>query len=588
MLVVLLGLALGSALEWSPAPTADVSRGSEEAFAEGLHEREMIPGHGPLRWTRPRSIFRFEALPAGEAILSLNLVGHRSPVDVLANGVRVVRLDPNRSGGEFRLPALSRGDLTVELASDGFRAGGDRTLGTQLRRLTVRPVGTPPMRVSRASWLLALCGLGVFVAALSSGIPWPGAVVVAASAQGLFLALLWPNGLVRSPYAVALAWLSGWGAVLAAGFALAQRGRGRATMQWAFIAALVTWWTLGIAATSPVMIVSDVVFHANKLAAVAAGDFFPTSVTQHESVFRIPYAPALYALLSPFAKLGWDRVLLVRWGAASAGIAASAFLFWQLVPRGPAFAGCSVILLQCAPGWFLVYSYGNLSNAFAQALTVSFFAWAACRGAWLVGATLLTLACIGHLSAAIVLGVLVPLLIWRGRSVWRERTHALAIVAGLGLSAAYYLAFAPLILEQIPRLLEGGGQGHDPTRGLVGVLWLQILSAARQWGLPAAMLAALGVVSWRGDAKLPDSLGPDLRAFWWAGAVLGIAAIASPLEVRYLYALTLPLAVSGAGALVFLWERGRIGRGVAVVLALSQLAIGLAGIYEAVFLRYRP
>ena len=59
------------------------------------------------------------------------------------------------------------------------------------------------------------------------------------------------------------------------------------------------WLVQGVLATSPVMVVSDVVFHANKLARVAGGDFFPTSVTQHAPPFRFPYGVSFYALLAP-------------------------------------------------------------------------------------------------------------------------------------------------------------------------------------------------------------------------------------------------------------------------------------------------
>ena len=146
---------------------------------------------------------------------------------------------------------------------------------------------------------------------------------------------------------------------------------------WALIAMTAAWLVQGLLATSPVMIVSDAVFHANTLARVAGGDFFPTSVTQHATPFRFPYGVSFYAVLAPLFRAGIDGVALVRVGAAVAGVLASAALFLVLLRAyGAAAAGLAVVLLQTLPATFdVAYSYGNLSNAFGQSATVGFFAW---------------------------------------------------------------------------------------------------------------------------------------------------------------------------------------------------------------------
>jgi hypothetical protein len=79
-----------------------------------------------------------------------------------------------------------------------------------------------------------------------------------------------------------------------------------------------------------------------------------------------------------------------------------------------------------------------------------------------------------------------------------------------------------------------------------------------------------------------------LRGYWASGLLLLAAALVSPLEVRYLYALTVPMAAAvGAG-----FERLRAKRGVAATLAwllLAGLVVwGAMGIREAVLERYRP
>jgi hypothetical protein len=62
----------------------------------------------------------------------------------------------------------------------------------------------------------------------------------------------------------------------------------------------------------------------------------------------------------------------------------------------------------------------------------------------------------------------------------------------------------------------------------------------------------------------------------------------TPVDVRYLYALTVPLAVAGGAALVKLREAGRGGAVAAAVVLGAQAAWGLWGLVEAVAQRYRP
>jgi hypothetical protein len=70
--------------------------------------------------------------------------------------------------------------------------------------------------------------------------------------------------------------------------------------------------------------------------------------------------------------------------------------------------------------------------------------------------------------------------------------------------------------------------------------------------------------------------------------VLFAIAVFTPLEVRYVHALTLPVAVASARGLLALWARGRLGA------VAAALLLGLQGWVAADFLayalleRYRP
>jgi hypothetical protein len=567
---------------WAPLPAADVSRGTEDCFAEGLLEREAPPpSRMPQRWTEERAVFRFRNLPQGPANVRVEVHGHRSPVFVAIDG-RPVGLVPRRThAADFPAPSAEGGALTVELRVEPFVASGGRRLGTLLDRVAVEH---PPARWPSASLLLCFLVPAAIVtaAAIVVGIPPAAATLIAAAVAALQALALAPAGVVRSPYAQGLATLLSLATLGALAFALWAGRRFEAAARWAFAsllaAALVQW----AAATSPMMVVSDAVFHAHKLAGVAAGDLFPTSLTPGERPFRFPYGISFYALLAPLARLGLDAVTLVRHAAALSGVASSAVLFVILAGAGARRAGLAVLGLQLLPTTFDLYSYGNLSNVFGQALTVGFFGWwtAVTPPHWSIGAGLLGLGCLAHLSSLFVLVALVATLAARrGRGLVRDRARLLAVSVGLGVALLYYARFAPLVLQQMSRLGEDGGV----ARPLWSALLRQGRLAAAQWGWPAIALSLLGLPKLR-----RGGLDADLVAYWLAGAALAALAVVSPIEVRYLHALTLPLAVAVGTGADRLLGLGRWAAALAVAFLCGQTALAAAGIAEGILHRYRP
>lgn len=570
----------------SPPPAAIVARGTEAVFASGLEPRELPPGHGILRWTTGHARFRFLNLPAGPTQVEVRVHGQKAPVTVSAQGVLLGVLEPGETSARFPGPPPRDGGLEVVLDVPTFVAGDGRHLGALLDEVRLRPSAGAglPLRLLVLFLVPALAVVGgAFVAGVGPASA-AGLASVTSAAQAL---LLWPGGAAHSVYAFTLMVLLVVGAAAAAGLGwIAGRcfqGGGRA----AFVAVLAAWLVQGAAATSPLMVVSDAVFHANKLAAVAGGDLFPTSVTQHAHPFRFPYGVSFYALLAPLARAGLDRVVLVRWGAAGAGLLGSLAAFWLLAARGPWLGALAVVVLQFLPATFLVYSYGNLSNVLGQSLTLVFLAWWAgrARGGPLTGALLLALAGLAHFSSLVVLGALLAGLVLLERTeVRRDRTRLIALGLGCAVLLAYYAHFSRLVVSELPRLLEGGGGSQaGATAGIGAALVSQLRSLLAEWGLPAILLGLLGL-PWASPGR-PES---SLRAFWVAGAALAALAVVSPLEVRYGYALTLPLAAAVAEGARWLWARGRLGTLGAVLLLVGQAAIGVAGIVEAVAFRYRP
>jgi hypothetical protein len=576
---------------FAPPPSADVSRGSEEAFvAEGLHERERAPDRTPFRWTEERATARFRRLTPGPALVEVGAVGHRGPVQVEVGGAVVGTLTPPVHSGSYETTIRSGGALDVALVAQTFEAGG-RTLGTQWRY--VRVVTAAGFRFPGWS-LLALLGLPALLswaAARLGGLPRWASVAggMATAAAGTLLLL--PFGLVHSPYAWTLAgWLSTAG-LLAGAAARVLRARGGGALAWVSAAAWCAVMVQGTLATSPVMVTSDSTMQAHKLDELMGGELFLTSVTQHERPFIFPYGIALFAAVAPLRAAGLDPVTLVRWGAGLAGILASLGLLLGLtaVPRRTLAQG--VLLLQFLPGTFLIYSQGNLPNAFGQAATTLFFVWwvGRPRGGWPLGGLLLAVAGLSHLSCVLILG---PLslglwLAWRRQPRPERRKREWALVSGWVAAGLYYAHFVPLMLGQVKRLTEGGGQGaaepwsHVLKRQLDGALF-------DWWGIPVLVLVLLGLYGWvrRRDDSWAD-LRRGLAAYWVAAGVFFLPALVSPLEVRYLYALTIPVALTAAGAWDRLAARGRPWAAVAGLLALAQMAQGTALVVERLLWHYR-
>jgi hypothetical protein len=187
-----------------------------------------------------------------------------------------------------------------------------------------------------------------------------------------------------------------------------------------------------------------------------------------------------------------------------------------------------------------------------------------------------------HLSSLVVLtAVIVALFLGRGRWAMGDRPGLLAAGVGLALALAYYGQYWPLIREQLPRLLEGGGQ-RSGSVGPLGTLRAQLAGALAQWGWPATLLAAMGLT---GVARAPA--WRDWAAYALGCTALLIPAVFSPVEVRYLHALGPFIALAAAVGLQRAWGAAAAGRVAAGVLATWLVGLGARGIAEAVLLRYR-
>ena len=574
---------------FASVPSADVARGSEEAFfSSGLYECELPPGGKPLRWTHAQATAAFCRLPSRRGVLSVEVQGHHSPVRVVVGGSVLGALAPGVRSAAWPIELHSHG-LEVGIDVEPFRASDGRLLGTQLRHLTFTPLDRSLVPGVSLLLLFVLPAVTLALLARAGGCGLGASLSLTVVSIGLSGLLLTHCGVVRSGYAVQVAGVLVAGGVVGLVLAKVLARRVPGIGPFAFVAVLAATFVQLVLAPSSVMVVSDAVFQAHMLEQVARGDLFPTSKTQHAVPFRIPYGVSLFAVLAPLQRLGLDAVALVRWGAGIAGFFAALALFIMLAPRSPRLAAGTVIGLQMLPGTFLPYSQGNLPNVFGQALTTIFFAWWAgsAPGGWAVGAMLFALAGLGHLSAAIVLAVFALFLAAIARvdaraARWRR---AAALAVGAGAVALYYAAFTRLIASQVPRLIEGAGQGGGQPLTTVLVQQLKGVGNGVGWEWLGAPVLLLAVIGWWWLEN--DRLARAVKAFVLAGAALMLVALVSPVEVRYLYALTTPIAILAAVGAERLWSLGLAARLSLIILAGLQAVLAVTSLIDRLLFHYR-
>ncbi len=532
-------LALPVALGRSSASLASLALGTDDAFsAYGLEPRENQIGGGAIRWLRPKAAFQFDSVGPGFVDVDLEIRGHRTEVTLIANGARVGNLPPGQGHFASRIRLLGA-SLMFGIETEGFPATG-RTLGAQFVSLRVEPKTTPPPRIRSVPirfWLaLTAVAAAAWVAQALSGLSLPLALLPPAT----FLTLVLPMGLWRSAWLIECASLVALASMVSS-FAARKAVGTVAARGWLQGALLIALAVHGVLPPSPLIVQADAQLHGNKLAEVASGNPFPTSRTDHKPPFEIPYGFSFYGLLSPWASAGAANVAVVRHGAAFLSALSALCLALLLGRVSAGLAAASLLLWTFSPVNIRTMAYGNLSNVFAQGVFVLFLVGAALplQGRVRTGLLALSVAlsATAHLSSFIFQVALFVVALFIPKD--RREAALKPLLLGMVLAALYYASFLRMIWIQLPRLLaERGGSGgvFDPWR-----LPSQILSGAGG--------ALLGLILLSAVAGTLRPVLPFSRSLALCGLLLAVAALVSPVEVRYLFAVLPVLAAAGASAL---------------------------------------
>jgi hypothetical protein len=328
----------------------------------------------------------------------------------------------------------------------------------------------------------------------------------------------------------------------------------------------------------PSMPIGDGLFHAHRFEWVLDGRLYFTSLAPGD--YQFPYPILLYLFSAPFALFAadtLDRVDLLRIVVMAADAVAAGLIYWMLVrtlaDTRVALAAVAWYHLMPVTAWIM--TWGNLTNAFAQAWFVASLALVAAmplegRRAVLWLSLTAAAAMLGHPSTsallfAAMLGVAL-MYYWRGGPALAPaaRRVAFAAVASVVIAAgAYYGWFLPVYVSELARISSevaatpaGSAPAVDRLAGLV-------VPFERFFGWPAILAAVVGLQAW---PRMPSRLRLLLLG-WGTACVLFIGVgVVTPVELRVHYAAFPAIALLAACGWTHVWQRRLLMRACAALL----------------------
>ncbi len=330
----------------------------------------------------------------------------------------------------------------------------------------------------------------------------------------------------------------------------------------------------------PLRVSSDADFQANRMLHFLEGNWHPTSVTQHDPPFDIPYPVSLYVVTAPLVLLGAERVASLAFMTGLFDVFVSIvliYLGWRFLDdlRAGILAG---ILYQLVPVNALSFSAGNFTNLFAVAALSLAFAFM--FSSPVICAFWTFLALTAHLGMLIEGAILWPawlFFFWLAPTPVNDQRKrlTLALMVAALLAGVYYFGYWDLFTSQWDRALEreSATVAAGPGSKLAELGWVFVV------------VAALGALSL---AKRPFSSSFPRAAATWLGVTVVFAVIdtLSAIEIRYVLQ-ALPLLALFAGAyLSKALERGWRGKTAALAAILSVVVLGFRTLYEVLLTRY--
>jgi hypothetical protein len=496
-----------------------------------------------------------------------------------------------------RRPATS--GLTLEIRSSSTFVPGPadpRALGVMLDWLTLTPEGVAlPPRAAFAGVAVASAAAAASIALLgvTAGSAVGAALLLSAALAALVARGFGPYTDYADVAARGALWIGVVGGVLVA---IVRRTRSepfRNTARFAIAFSGSALLLELLMLLHPNMPVGDALFHAHRFQEVLAGRWYFTSIAP--GGYQFPYAPGLYLFAIPFSGLvrrGASDMTVLRTIVCVADALAGLLLYNMAVRlRGDRLAGAlAVALYGLIPLGFGVIRVGNLTNAFAQSLSVGAFALIASpalrlerRGMVALLTLALGAAFVSHTSAFAIgsaAACFAALFFrWRGGPALRSPAAAVLVGALVAIALAvvlYYVHFVETYRTELARIGSETVTGAPDAggRSMLGRLASVPTNLRLYYGVPAMVLAAVGAVRlWQRAVR--DRVA--LTSAGWAAACLCflVLGILTPVDMRHYLAAVPVVALVAGGGVGIEWGVDRTRRAAMIGLLALAVIVGI-------------
>jgi hypothetical protein len=610
----LLGGLLGAALlilfsVVSPVLSIEFG-GSPPRLVRGIYPPERDDASGlTFAWTREEMALRFPGLDRSvEWVLDLRLRASRPDprtnpelafyADGLPIHSQAAPVDFDHVRVTIPTRAERRRGVTVTMRTSSMFTPGatdPRALGVMVDAITLTPSGNvlPPRPAFAAVVTIgAVLGAALALMGLTAASTAGGTLVLSACAAALLVRGAGPYTNYPDTAAAVALWLCAVLVIVTAAVERLRRSPLRNTARFAAAFTMGAVLLKLLVLLHPDMPIGDAMFHAHRFQGVLGGSLYFTSIAPGGYLF--PYAPGLYVFAGAFADLvtrGDADMALLRVIVLAVDAVASLALY-AMVARtsgNRTAAAIAVAIYNVLPLQFSVVTTGNLTNAFAQSLSVFAFCLIAGPAArverrWSLPVLTLVLAAafMSHTSTFPLLwlacGTTAVLFFWRGGPALRPAATTVIVAAIVALVLAvvlYYGHFMEVYRSEFSRIgaetataaPDAGGRGIG-TRAAMVPYYLRL-----HYGIPALVLAAVGAWRlWQIGAR--DALTLTVSGWGLSCLAFLLVGVLTPVDMRYYLAAIPALATVAATGASFLWSRKGMSRSMAVALLGWVLWVG--------------
>lgn len=622
-LLALTAVLVGVAYQVERPLTLSVGGPHETPFVRNFSPRAVATDDQTrYRWTDATSFIVFPGIGGDrERHLTLRLRSGRpagvvQPVTILVNGKQVTQasIGPTwqRVAVDVRGAAIAGHGVAVELRTptDRPRTSDGQRVGVQVADLTLETIGggrTVPAWGTLTQALLVI--LTVYLIALraltlhgrrADRRSWNASLIAAAGAISLAALFVIARPYIAVSLPVFLVVLIGATIALMLPRPLQWLG-GRLGLATTHTEAAALCGILALAILAkvggllyPDTQVIDLAWHVRWERTLLRGDFgalyFPSALSSGPGVWGadvlIPKSPLYYLAMAPFTLLPFSLGTVLKLVAGGMELLTLFFPYVVLKRIGKGNAGVvAALLATVTPLSYLILSYGSYPTLFAQFLTLPTFAVALLtqerlsRPFLFVGfVVLLTLSLLAYPVVAVFnLCVLSAIGIWW----WREAADTAAqraallipvgaLLAGTVAFAAYYAQYVSVVVRSVRTLTGDTAQRRGYLAGGVTGIPAHLIAVIAN-NIAVGRLAILLPLAGAGVVLLHRSGSRAERRTWqflWVWLlILPVFTLADAyvdLLLKQLFYTMLPIAIFAGVAVVWLWQRGRRGKVLAV------------------------